>query len=74
MLPPMLLLIEKHCQIWQDAMLSIAPATLVNALGFLMLLCFRDLFSPTFVMCEAVPNFSAAFGNELYGFPCTVDL
>ena len=44
-----------HCQIWQDAMLSIAPATLVTVLPLGCLFVLQGSLSPsTFVMCAVL--------------------
>jgi len=44
-----------HCQIWQDAMLSIAPATLVTVLPLGCLFVLQGTLSPsTFVMCAVL--------------------
>ena len=45
----------KHCQIWQDAMLSIGPATLVTVLPLGCLFVLQGTLSPsTFVMCAVL--------------------
>lgn len=44
-----------HCQIWQDAMLSIAPATLVTVLPLGCLFVLQGSLSPSaFVMCAVL--------------------
>ena len=44
-----------HCQIWQDAMLSIAPATLVTVLPLGCLFVLQGTLSPSiFVMCAVL--------------------
>ncbi|MBF0911205.1 MAG: ABC transporter ATP-binding protein [Atopobiaceae bacterium] len=62
-----------HCQIWQDAMLSIAPATLVTVLPLGCLFVLQGTLSPsTFVMCAVLslgtfqPLYAAmSFGDSL---------
>ncbi|WP_282710141.1 ABC transporter ATP-binding protein [Lancefieldella sp. Marseille-Q7238] len=62
-----------HCQIWQDAMLSVAPATLVTVLPLGCLFVMQGTLSPsTFVMCAVLslgvfqPLYAAmSFGDSL---------
>ena len=62
-----------HCQIWQDAMLAIAPATLVTVLPLGCLFVMQKTLDPsTFVMCAVLslgifqPLYAAmSFGDSL---------